>query len=42
MLQIGYAAGFVLRAAWRSRRVSSPPRLERKPPVHAPLGEKRR
>jgi hypothetical protein len=42
MLQIGYAAGFVLRAVWRSRQVSGPPQLERKPPVHVPLGEKRR
>jgi hypothetical protein len=42
VLQIGYAAGFALRAALRSRQASSPPRLERKPPVPAPLSEKRR
>lgn len=41
-LEAGYAAGFVLRAAARSRQVSPPTRAKRERPVAAPAGEKRR
>ena len=41
-LQAGYAAGFVLRAAGRSFYTSTAARNGNKPPVTAPVGEKRR
>jgi hypothetical protein len=41
-LQVGYAAGFVLRAVIRSRRTSSAQRVAPERRVHEPLGEKRR
>lgn len=41
-LQVGYAAGFVLRAAGRSYYTGATGRSGRKPPVTAPIGEKRR
>lgn len=41
-LQIGYVAGFVLRAAIQSRQTSSPPRVRRERSVPTPMGEKRR
>jgi hypothetical protein len=41
-LQVGYAAGVVLRATIRSRQSQTPARAAPKRPVSAPLGEKRR
>lgn len=41
-LQVGYVAGLVLRAAVRPRRTGTVARAERKQPLPAPLGEKRR
>jgi hypothetical protein len=41
-LQLGYAAGFVLRAAIRSPRSGTAARAEQERPLPAPLGEKRR
>lgn len=41
VLQVGYAAGVVLRAAIRSRQSRTPAREAPKRPVSAPLGEKR-
>jgi len=40
-LQVGYAAGVVLRAVIRSRQSQTPVRTAPKQPVSAPLGEKR-
>jgi hypothetical protein len=40
-LQVGYAAGVVLRAATRSWQSQTPVRAAPKRPVPAPLGEKR-
>jgi hypothetical protein len=42
VLQVGYAGGFVLRAALRARRASQPSRRKHEPRIPAPLGEKRR
>jgi hypothetical protein len=41
-LQVGYAAGFVLRAAIRARQARSIQRAPRERPVSAPFSEKRR
>lgn len=41
-LQLGYAGGFVLRAAFRARQARRPSPGKRERPVPAPLGEKRR
>lgn len=41
-LQIGYAGGFVLRAALRARQAGRPSPGKHEPPIPAPLGEKRR
>jgi hypothetical protein len=41
-LQVGYVAGFVLRAAIRSWQAPASARSSRERPVPAPLGEKRR
>ena len=41
-LQIGYAAGLILRSGVRSRRERSAVSLHRPEPVRTPLGEKRR
>jgi hypothetical protein len=41
VLQVGYAGGFVLRAALRARQASQPSRGKHEPPIPAPLGEKR-
>lgn len=41
-LQIGYAAGFVLRAAIRSWRTSNPPRVGSERPIPTPVEGKHR
>jgi hypothetical protein len=41
-LQVGYVAGFALRAAIRSRQAQNPPRVERGRGMPASAGEKRR
>jgi hypothetical protein len=41
-LQVGYAGGFVLRAALRARQAGGPSRGKHERPIPAPLGEKRR
>ena len=41
-LQVGYAGGFVLRAALRARQAGRPSPGKHERPIPAPLGEKRR
>jgi hypothetical protein len=41
-MQVGYAGGFVLRAALRARQADQPSRGKHERPIPAPLGEKRR
>ncbi|HEY1794632.1 MAG TPA: hypothetical protein VGG57_00795 [Stellaceae bacterium] len=42
VLQVGYVAGLILRAVARSRHAATATRAAGKPPVSAPLGQKRR